>query len=186
LLSELKAELPHEAAIDVQETIDYLQWYRMKEYNREELEALSYSDIEKLQELKTHNNWVAGQANALLALNGIASDDAMTYFPDESNTRKAKHKTRLVGADEKLGLEISPNPAKDYLLVKYHLQEMALPIGTTLKIIALDGKLLQQISLSNVQDQIIIDTKQLLSGTYILQIADAKVIYNNAKFEVIK
>ncbi len=186
LLGDLKANLRGKDADDMQETIDYLQWYREKTYTDEDLTALASADIDMLQTIKTHDNWASAQANALLALNGIASDEAMTYFPDESNTRKAKHKTRPVGADEKLGLEISPNPAKDYLLVKYHLQEMALPIGTTLKIIALDGKLLQQISLSNVQDQIIIDTKQLLSGTYILQIADAKVIYNNAKFEVIK
>jgi hypothetical protein len=180
-------DMNKESVDDVNAIIEFLNWNITKlASEKDELNNLSDDDIVYLSNLTENKaNWAAAQAKAILDNANNKISDATAYYPSDGSTSRKAHKVRPVGQDEQLGMEVMPNPAKDFATVKYHLDEIDLPTSTTLKVTSLDGKLMREIVLTHVQDQIIIDTKSLSNGAYIISITDNKVLYKKAKLEVI-
>jgi hypothetical protein len=175
-------EMNKENMESVNDIIQFLQWHHSKSNNSD----LDESDLQYLKDLAIkENSWASSQALSVLDAHEQVIHEANTYYPDNGSSSRKIHVVRPMGVDEKLGLEVAPNPAKDFVTVKYKLDELTLPLGTKLKLTSIDGKVLREITLSNIQDQIIIDTKSLSNGTYIISITDDKVLYKKSKLEVL-
>ena len=81
-------------------------------------------------------------------------------------------------------LELYPNPAKDYLIVKYDL-EMNYP-DALIQISDMRGMILVTQKLKASKNQILIPTKDYKEGTYTLQLSFGKQARETHKFTVVK
>jgi len=80
-------------------------------------------------------------------------------------------------------LEIYPNPAKDYLIVKFDLEQEY--SDALIKISNLQGVLIDSKKLEVSKNQIILPTKDYQEGTYTLQLIFGKQARETHKFTVI-
>jgi len=88
---------------------------------------------------------------------------------------------------KQVSLQVFPNPTKDYIIVKYNLaSELAdTPGKIILVIVATTGQLVKSLTLYNAVGQIVISTKTLISGVYIIQIKGISKKAEITKFTVV-
>ena len=128
-----------------------------------------------------------GQANEPVktyALNILIANEAMTYsepylFSDELKSANAK-KTHTMGKQKVTScLEVYPNPALNYFIVEYNLNEK---VGNNvddaiLEITTIQGKVVKVIALAKKNDQIVVSFANYKPGMYVASLKyDGKLI----------
>ncbi|MCF8366933.1 MAG: T9SS type A sorting domain-containing protein, partial [Bacteroidales bacterium] len=81
-------------------------------------------------------------------------------------------------------LEVYPNPASDYIIVKWTLDRP--PAGLTLKVTTIDGKLIREISISGTTGETVISTDRLLPGIYLVSVHDGIKVFESKKVSIQK
>jgi hypothetical protein len=81
-------------------------------------------------------------------------------------------------------LQLFPNPANDYLIVKWEIEEASDNI--LIRLTSYSGKTLMEIPVIGNQDQKVIDTRHLKPGIYVVSfLKDARII-GSKKITIIK
>ena len=174
---------------EIQAHSDYMNFRQLTqawEAENKNLLALTEGDIEILQTYTERANTTAGEANALLRLNGIDSYKEPVYFPDE-----VEPELRLIQYTEEEEEEVTedrlllyPNPANEYLIVEYAIKGTA--EASKLTITSINGQVVYQENIDYPQDEIVVITNKLLSGQYFCILSNAKEIIKTEKFILAK
>jgi hypothetical protein len=114
----------------------------------------------------------AGQAavysrNILLAINQMEYEEQI-LLPDmlKSTLAQDKYNTLISKANDAPGyIRIKPNPAKDYIIVEYELDQET---AASIEINDLTGSLKYLLNITNRQDQVTVNTQDWKPGIYIV------------------
>ena len=126
----------------------------------------------------------------IFARNLLSAAGKITYnepvFIAEDNlksTKREKYRGVKPSADIPR-LKVYPNPATDYFIAEYHLDNAE--GNYTLTLSDVDGRILSNYPLMKSQDQVIIRTFSLLPGVYLLHLKDHSLIIETLKISIIK
>ena len=124
--------------------------------------------------------------NILIANNAIEYHEPYLY-DDGLKSSGIKKNHRMGPPTKQVSLQVFPNPAKDYIIVKYNLaNELAdTPEKTILEIVTTTGQLVKSLTLYNAVGQIVISTKTLISGVYTIQIKGISKKAEITKFTIV-
>jgi len=172
---------------EIQAHTDYKSFRQLMqtwEFENKNLTALSEGDIETLEGYTEHANITAGDANALLQLNGIDTYKEPVYFPDEVETelRIIQYTEEEVSEDRLL---IYPNPAKDYVIIEYAVKELD-NTDLFITITDLSGRQVYEEKLSYQQDELVIIAQQFPQGQYFCTLRTGSNIIKTDKFILAK
>jgi len=81
-------------------------------------------------------------------------------------------------------VKVYPNPAKDFVTIEYDL--CGKKGNSIINIADQSGKQVKSISVIKIQDQILVETKGLISGTYFVQLIESGKMIASCKFVIIK
>jgi len=164
--------------------VSFRQLMQAWDAENKNLSALSESDIETLQGYTERANITAGDANALLKLNGIDTYKEPVYFPDEVETelRIIQYTEEEVSEDRLL---IYPNPAKDYVIIEYAVKELD-NTDLFITITDLSGRQVYEEKLSYQQDELVIIAQQFPQGQYFCTLRTGSNIIKTDKFILAK
>ncbi|MCD4728240.1 MAG: T9SS type A sorting domain-containing protein, partial [Pirellulales bacterium] len=156
------------------------------------MEDKSILEVDSLQTLALYNIEAsqAGLAsayarNALLALNEIEYDEPI-ILSDLLKSSEAldDYEELLSKAAEAPGyIKVHPNPAKDYIIVRY---ETELEGQAEINIYNISGKLKYSGQLKNIKDQVVIGTKDWKAGVYITTLKLNGKMIESVKFTLIE
>ena len=167
---------------EIQAHTDYVSFRSLMqvwETENKNLLALSEGDIEALQSYTEHANITAGEANALLALNGIDTYKEPVYFPDEveAELRLIQYSEEEISEDKLL---LYPNPANEYLIVEYAVMEIS--EHSLLTITNINGQIVHQENINYPQDELVIITNKLPPGQYFCTLNNGNKTVKTEKF----
>jgi len=86
--------------------------------------------------------------------------------------------------DEVKYLEVFPNPAKAYVILKYKLETNA--ISSHLQITDASGKVLRNFGVNVLENQIVIDINEWKAGVYVATLFVNGKVLESVKFNIIK
>ncbi|MCD4737235.1 MAG: T9SS type A sorting domain-containing protein, partial [Bacteroidales bacterium] len=147
------------------------------------------ADSAQVESLKSIEQTDAGQASAyarsiLVALDELEYDEPI-LVPDilKSSAAMEEYEELLSKANEVPGdIKIQPNPAKDYIIAGYELDNKT---GAVLEIHDINGNLKYRQNLWNQKDQLIVDTKDWRAGVYIAVLKINGELNESVKFTII-
>ncbi len=148
---------------------------------------LNNEQLSLLEDLELEGNGRVQQYARNIRLNLGLSDYVEPYIiPDiNKSTEMFNFETELLKSiDEVKYLEVFPNPAKDYVILKYLEENNA--ASSYLRITNASGKVLETIKVLGSEDQIVIDTKNYKSGVYIATLFINEEVAESVKFNIIK
>jgi photosystem II stability/assembly factor-like uncharacterized protein len=127
----------------------------------------------------------ATYARNVLAMLHQTEYDEPIQIPDLFKSTKAEEEYGLIrSAKVPSALEVYPNPAKDYLMIKYTADQQ--PIIGTLEIRNLKGELIRELPITKAENTATVITRGWNAGTYIVSlVADGK-ISESTKFTIIQ
>jgi len=159
--------------------VSFRQLMQAWDAENKNLSALSESDIETLQGYTERANITAGDANALLKLNGIDTYKEPVYFPDEveQELRIAQYTEEEISEDK---LFVYPNPAKDYVIIEY--ATTVFPKELSIIITDLKGQIVYNKQLSYPQDELVITMDRFSTGQYFCTLKDGNKIIGTERF----
>ncbi|HPE57477.1 MAG TPA: T9SS type A sorting domain-containing protein [Bacteroidales bacterium] len=138
-----------------------------------------------LMEIEAGNNGMASAyaRNILLALDQVEYEEPI-LFPDmlKSAIAQDEYNTLISKSNEAPGyLRIKPNPAKDYFIVEYELEQ-----ETTASIDITDilGNLKNRLNVFNKQDEVTVDTQDWKPGIYIATLKINRKPVESVKFTI--
>ncbi|MBI9038855.1 MAG: T9SS type A sorting domain-containing protein, partial [Bacteroidales bacterium] len=156
------------------------------------LQDKSILDVDSLQtaELLNIEESQLGSAsvyarNILLALNEIEYEETI-LVPDllKSTEALADYEELLGKAEDAHGyIKIQPNPAKDYITIQYEMNNEG---NAEIAINDMSGILKYSKKLQNMNDQIVVDTRNWKSGVYITTLKLNGKLIKSEKFTLIK
>ena len=137
-------------------------------------------DIEAVETGITH----VFARNILIALGEIEYEEPI-ILPDlfKSSEAMADYEELLSKATEATGyIKVQPNPAKDYIIVEYDLQNKT---GGVIKINNVNGNLKYAKDIFNKKDQLTVDTREWNAGIYIVTLKINGRLIESVKFTII-
>jgi hypothetical protein len=145
-----------------------------------QLSATQKAQLYQLYQAKT------GKVSAL-AMNLLQVADTLSYhhtylLPTEGlkSTRidRQRHVTENISAQ----LKVYPNPAGDYLVVEYPVEDEELP--ATIKVVDNNGFLRLQTTVQHQTGTAVLDTRSLSTGTYICHVTSNGKMVGVTKFVI--
>jgi hypothetical protein len=122
--------------------------------------------------------------NMLLALNAIEYNEPI-ILPDMLKSSEAIEYEKLLNtAKEVKYLEVIPNPVKDYAIISWNLDKE--PMAAKITISGSLGNPVQEFSVTGIQDQKVVDTRNLKPGVYISTLYVDNRQIESVKFTIIK
>jgi hypothetical protein len=118
-------------------------------------------------------------ARNLLINRGLLYYSEPVYLPEYLKTSRVLDKTHISDSPKPTYLKIYPNPAGNFFIIEYDLRNLG--GKASIKLSDLSGRDFIGFSLSDAQNQRIIDAKILAKGTYLI-----KLIINKHVTEVHK
>ncbi|MBN2175054.1 MAG: T9SS type A sorting domain-containing protein, partial [Bacteroidales bacterium] len=139
-----------------------------------------------LMEIEADNSGMASAyaRNVLLALDQMEYEEPI-LFPDMLKSAIAQNEfnTLISKINEALGyFRIKPNPAKDYIIVEYELEEK---IATTIDITDITGNLKDRLNTTNRQDQLTVNIQDWKPGIYIATLKINSKPVESVKFTIV-
>jgi hypothetical protein len=124
--------------------------------------------------------------NVLLAKNLISYQEPVD-LPDETKSAPAGRDPKSAKFLRPGSLKLFPNPAQQYVIVEYNFaDEVSGSENMVLTIISGDGKTVEQYKIVKPQDQLLINCRNLNSGSYICKMACGKKTLGLGKFIISK
>ncbi len=124
--------------------------------------------------------------NVLLANNRISYQEPVN-LPDETKSAPAGKDPKPAKSLAQGILKLFPNPVQQYVIVEYNFtKELSASETIFLTISSVTGSIIERRNISKHQDQILIDCRQLNSGSYICKMTCGKKTLGIGKFIVAK
>lgn len=120
--------------------------------------------------------------NILIATNNFLYEEPY-LFPDTSSTKSSNVINRFPETDLSNGdsyLNIYPNPANEYLVIKYDLSNNKISMIATVTNIS--GLIIETIKLNSTKNQEIIDLRNYKPGTYLVKLHTGSIVLETKKF----
>lgn len=166
---------------------DYLNYFEiLKEMNRDTLPGTETDSIQtaSLLTLMTNvNEPVKSYIQNILIANRVITYEEPYLFADELKASRIR-KTNLINNEVNVMLQISPNPATGYFIVKYDLNNQIAP--ATIEVVSLHGQVLLSKQLNKNRDQFVVTLTGFSSGIYIVSIRARDRVLDNCRLIVIK
>ena len=141
------------------------------------------TQIVQLKEIKENRNGRAAiYARNILVAAGEMDWTEPVYIPI-SNKSAHMEKDEVPNNQRKQVLEVYPNPAKDFIIAEYKLDELK---SGKIIIMNAEGKSVRQIPLKYAQDKVNINVKQLSNGVYFLKLSANGNNKQTVKFSILK
>ena len=122
-------------------------------------------------------------ARNILINDSIVTYTETLYFPDLLKSSSVWD-FKLPVEEKELLMKIFPNPAGNYFIVEYDLCEFD---GNSILVISdINGKRIKSFKLKDEQNQIVISTANLKSGTYLVQLMLNSRLKESSKIVIIK
>ncbi len=167
--------------------IDFRTLMQKWEAENKNLFALSESDLKELENYSKNPDATAGDAIALLKLNGIDTYREPVYFPKEEELKPRENNdiTYVEDVISEDKLFIYPNPADKYITVEYAVTVLN-NRNLSLVITDLSGKQVYEEKLFYPQDEIIITAQQFPQGQYFCTLRNDNHVIKTNKFILVK
>lgn len=166
---------------------DYLNYFEiLKEMNRDTLPGTETdsSQTASLLTLMTNiNEPVKSYIQNILIANRVITYEEPYLFADELKASRIR-KTNLINNEVNAMLQISPNPATGYFIVKYDLNNQIAP--ATIEVVSLHGQVLLSKQLNKNRDQFVVTLTGFSSGIYNVSIRARDRVLDNCRLIVIK
>jgi hypothetical protein len=124
--------------------------------------------------------------NILIATNAIEYHEPYLY-DDGLKSSSVKKNHRMGPPMKQVSLQVFPNPAKDYIIVRYNLanelydtQEKAV-----IEMVTTTGQVIKNLTLQDVTGQVLVSTKTFVPGVYIIHLKGIYKKVEALKFSVI-
>lgn len=147
---------------------DYADYFEITKYlrdNNNDYNTLSEEQILKLYQLAEHDrNYTSAYARNILSLvdtNFVYHEPI--YLPDENNKLKMSKPIKQLKKEDNL-LKIFPNPAKEFFIVDYQINDNMK--NSRLELIDATGRKVQIIELKTSKGQTMIKTENMAKGLY--------------------
>jgi hypothetical protein len=152
------------------------------------LQSLDSLQINELSEISADDrNLVGAYARNLLNVTGHLQYLEPIILP-ESTTKSAWRRNFTSGtlSSDPYFLSVFPNPATSYFTVEYNINTV-LPQGASVSIVVtgISGNQLKMFVNTKLYDQIIIPTRELPSGTYLLSLQTGGVTRKTVKIVIL-
>lgn len=164
----------------------YILLFNMQQNNLNFTE-LNNDQLSLLEDMELEGNGRVQQYARNIRLNLGLSDYVEPYIiPDlNKSTEIFNFETELLKSmNEVKYLEVFPNPAKDYVILKYLVENNV--ASSNLQITNASSKVLETFEVIGSEDQIVIDTKNYKSGVYIASLFIKGEVAESVKFNIIK
>jgi hypothetical protein len=124
--------------------------------------------------------------NILIANNVIVYHEPYLY-DDGLKSSSVKKKHRMGPPTKQVSLQIFPNPAKDYIIVRYNLANELYDTQdkVVLEMVTTTGQVIKSLTLQDVTGQVVVATKALVPGVYIIHVKDINKKVETTKFTVV-
>jgi len=138
-----------------------------------------------LTAIANESNVIPGiYARNLLINNGLLYYSEPVYLPEYLKTSKVWDKTPISDSPKTTYLKIFPNPAGTFFIIEYDLRNIQ---GKAfIKILDLTGREVLDFYLTNLQNQRIVDTRNLSNGTYLVKLIINKNVTEVHKVNIAK
>lgn len=124
--------------------------------------------------------------NVLLANNRISYQEPVN-LSDETKSAPAGKDPKPAKSPTQGSLKLFPNPAQQYVIVEYNFnKELSDSESIFLTISSVTGSIIERRTIGKHQDQILIDCRQLNSGSYICKMTSGKKTLGLGKFIIAK
>jgi len=124
--------------------------------------------------------------NVLLANNRISYQEPVN-LPDETKSAPAGKDPKPAKSLAQGVLKLFPNPAQQYVIVEYNFtKELSTSENIFLTISSVTGSIIERRTIVKHQDQLLIDCRQLHSGSYICKMSCGKKTLGLGKFIIAK
>jgi hypothetical protein len=124
--------------------------------------------------------------NILIANNAIEYHEPYLY-DDGLKSSDVKKNHRMGSSGKQVSLQVFPNPAKDYIIVRYNFTNELSDTQekTILEIVTTTGQVIKSLILHEVTGQVIVSTKAFVPGVYILHVNGKNKKVETTKFTVV-
>jgi hypothetical protein len=124
--------------------------------------------------------------NILVANNAIEYHEPYLY-DDGLKSFDVKKNHRMGASTKQVLLEVFPNPAKEYIIVRYKFANELSDAQETavLEMVTTTGQVIKSLILHEVTGQVIVSTKAFVPGVYIIHIKGLSKKVETAKFTVV-
>ncbi len=124
--------------------------------------------------------------NVLLANNLISYQEPVN-LPDETKSAQADKDPKHTKSSKQGSLKLFPNPAQQYVIVEYNFtKDLGASESIFLTISSVTGSIIERRTIVKHQDQILIDCRQLNSGSYCCKMTSGKKTLGLGKFIIAK
>lgn len=135
--------------------------------------------VETLLTLATDSNSAGASARDLLSAYRIITYEPSVTLPDTSlKSSLVVNKPKTKGKSSQAMLHVFPNPADDYIVIAYQLEEEG-----ELSILSQDGRIVHSQIINPGHNQVVVRVNYLTSGIYIARILEGKKVHST-KFSV--
>jgi len=124
--------------------------------------------------------------NILIANNAIEYHEPYLY-DDGLKSSNVKKKHRMGPTTKQVSLQVFPNPAKDYIIVRYKLTNELSDTQekTVLEMMTTTGQVIKSLTLQDVTGQVVVATKAFVPGVYIIHVKGINKKIETTKFTVV-
>jgi hypothetical protein len=134
--------------------------------------------------MNNSNGLIATYARNILSSNGIVVYHEPYIFPNDSlKSSKIRHRISNEKYEADM-MKIYPNPAKDYIIVEYTLNES--PDNAKVELYDITGKNLKKLNLKNTHDWLVVPLQNLPGGPYICCLRTGNKTVDSVKFILVK
>ena len=144
--------------------------------------------INQLQQLLSEaSEPVQTYARNILIANNLISYTEPIYLPDETKSVVANKEQKPRTALNAGSLKLFPNPSSQYVIADYNYSgSVSSNEVLVLSIVTSEGKIVMHNELKKLQDQLLIDCRNLSAGSYLCRINKGKRTLGSAKFVIVK
>lgn len=184
---ELECDLSEEEHSELQLMKSY---YTIIGDNIDDLKNLGSSEISQLTNLASNDEGylVSGKARNLLTLNNVEIgyvEPIIIHYGTTSNKKENMQTAVARPTLPSINVQISPNPATEYVLLEWNRDEFYPAENIRINIISLNGNLLRSFESIDVNlERQLVQIKDLAKGTYFLEIADKENTLYQEKFVI--
>ncbi len=124
--------------------------------------------------------------NILIASNAIEYHEPYLY-DDGLKSSSVKKKHHMGPPTKQVSLQVFPNPAKDYIIMRYNLANELYDTQETavLEMVTTTGQVIKSLTLQDVTGQVVFSTKTFVPGVYIIHIKGINKKVETTKFTVV-
>jgi len=193
-LNSTLANIPQMFDLDnakLQTHLDYLEYFNfLKSLQSQGKGILEIDSLQIFQLLDFASRFaepIQSYVRNILVARGEIVHHEIVILPDQLKSTQRSRYLRSGGSTTNSLLKIAPNPAKQYAIISYNLNNISIDKrDIIIQITNMEGKILEQIIASKSQDQIIVVTESYKPGTYLCSMLVSGRLIETKRIVIIK